>query len=153
MRHRFVFDVSRFFLLLPVPETITVLEAEVDNAGVDLVLVRKNVARHIQMKTLSKNSTGNPYAVAEALDQIDGGCVIWMCYDRKSLKPTAYHFMGNRGPARMESLKAFDKCYKKKGGVRVERKGYRTVKIRDAKYQKLALNQLVSILFDLEQST
>ena len=107
MRHRFVYDVSRLLLLRQEPEFATVLRAEVDDAGVDLVLSFRNIARQIQMKTLAKETTGNPYAVAESLSSIVGGCVVWMCYERETMKPTMYHLMGGRGNALMQDLRQY----------------------------------------------
>lgn len=88
MRHRFVYDVSRLLLQREPPGLVTVLTSEVDNAGVDLVLTFGQITRQIQMKTLAKLSTANPYAVSESLSGLVGGRVIWSCYDRSSLEPT-----------------------------------------------------------------
>jgi hypothetical protein len=148
MRHCFIFDVSRLLLLRQEPEMVTVLRSEVDDAGVDLVMTFETVTRQIQMKTLSKATTPNPYSVAESLSGIIGGCVVWTCYDRETLKPTHYHLMGGRGNAPMRDLAQFPRATKKKNGVKVPREGYRSIKIRDAEFQNLSMEQLVSILFD-----
>jgi hypothetical protein len=148
MRHRFIYDVSRLLLLRQEPELVTVLRSEVDDAGVDLVMTFHDVTRQIQMKTLSKAATPNPYSVAESLSGITGGCVIWTCYDRETLNPTHYHLMGGRGNAPMQDLTQFPQATKKKNGVRVPRAGYRSIKIKDAEWQNLTLEQLVSLLFD-----
>ena len=104
MRHRFVYDVSRLLLLRQEPELVTVLTAEVDDAGVDLVLSFRDITRQIQMKTLAKQTAGNPYAIAESLSSIVGGCVVWMCYDRETLVPTMYHLMAGRGNGLIRNL-------------------------------------------------
>ena len=150
MRHRFVYDVSRLLLLRQEPELATVLRAEVDDAGVDLVLSFRNIARQIQMKTLAKETTGNPYAVAESLSSIVGGCVVWMCYERETMKPTMYHLMGGRGNALMQDLRQYPQATKNKKTGKVPRAGYRSIKIRDADHRRLSLEQLVGILLDLE---
>lgn len=147
MRHRFIYDVSRFLLLRQEPELVTVLRSEVDDSGVDLVMTFRTVTRQIQMKTLAKATTNNPYSVAESLGEILGGCVVWICYDRESLKPTHYHLMGGRGNAPMRDLKLFPQATKKKNGLKVPRDGYRSIRIRDAESKSLSLEQLVSILF------
>ena len=148
MRHRFIYDVSRLLLLRQEPELVTVLRSEVDDAGVDLVMTLRTVTRQIQMKTLAKATTNNPYSVAESLSGIVGGCVVWICYDRGNLKPTHYHLMGGRGNARMRDLTLFPQATKRKSGVKVPRDGYRSIRIRDAEFSKLTLEQLVSTLFD-----
>ena len=150
MRHRFTYDVSRLLLLRQEPELVTVLKAEVDDAGVDLVLTYRKITRQIQMKTLAKKMTNNPYSVAESLGGLAGGCVLWVCYDRDTLKPTGYHLMGARGDAPMQELHQFPQATKKKNGKKVPRAGYRNIKIKDADFRTLTLSELVSILFDIQ---
>ena len=149
MRHRFIFDVSRLLLLRQVPELVTVLRAEVDDAGIDLVLSYRRITRHIQMKTLAKETTGNPYAIAESLSSIGGGCVVWMCYDRNTLEPSMFHFLGATGNALMRDLGQFPQATRNKKGVKIPRPGYRNVKIKDADHRRLSLERLVGILFDI----
>ena len=150
MRRRFIYDVSRLLLLRTESELVTVLRAEVDDAGVDLVMTFRKVTRQIQMKTLAKAKTGNSYAVAESLGGMAGGCVVWMCYDRETLEPTGYHFMGGRGNAPLQDLREFPQATKKKNGIKVPREGYRAIAIRNASFKNVSLRQLLSILFDIE---
>ena len=149
MRHQFICDVSRFLLLLQEPELVTVLRSEVDNSGVDLVMTLRTVTRQIQMKTLAKAKKNNLYSVAESLSGIPGGCVVWICYDRESLKPTQYHLMGGRGNEKMKDLTLFPQAMKKKKVGTVPRVGYRDIAINDAEFQCLTLEQLVAILFGI----
>jgi hypothetical protein len=150
MRHRFIFDISQQMLLRSKePAVVTVLSAEVDNAGVDLVLSFRQVTRQIQMKTLAKRTTSNPYAVAESLSDLPGGCVVWMCYDPKNFTPTVYHFMGGKGNERMNDLRTFPEASKSKRTGKVPRLGYRSIRLRDATYRGLSLQHLVNLLFAL----
>ena len=149
MRHRFVYDVSRLVLQRDPPGLVTVLTSEVDNAGVDVVMTFGQITRQIQMKTLAKTITSNPYAISESLSGLVGGCVVWVCYDRASLEPTCYHMMGGRGDARMRDLMSFPEGTRKKRGIKVSRRGYRNIRIRDAEHRNLSLKELVSIFFDL----
>ncbi len=150
MRHRFIYDVSRQLLRRQEPELVTVLRSEVDEAGVDLVMTFRTVTRQIQMKTLSKDTTTNPYSVAESLSGIVGGCVVWTCYDRETLEPTHYHMMGGCGNAPMSDLTKYPQATKKKSGVKVPRAEYRSIRIRDAEFQNLSLAGLVCTLFDIQ---
>ena len=152
MRHCFIYDVSRLLLLKEKPEIMTVLRSEVDDAGVDLVMTLRKVTRQIQMKTLSKATTPNPYCVAESLSGIVGGCVVWMCYERETLMPIHYHLMGGRGNSPMRDLLQFPQAEKKKNNVKFPREGYRTVRIKDAEFQNLRLEKLTEVLFDLKLS-
>ena len=149
VRHRFIYDVSRQLLLRKEPELVTVLKAEVDDAGIDLVMTFRTINRQIQMKALNRKMKGNPYAVAEALGGMQGACVIWACYDPKTLNPTVYHMMGGRGNAPMQDLCQFPQATRKKNGKKVPREGYRFVKIKDADFRNLTLDHLVNILFDI----
>lgn len=150
MRHRFIYDVSRLLLLRQEPALVTVLRAEVDDAGVDLIMTFRDITRQIQMKTLSRATTPNPYAVAESLRDLPGGCVLWICYKRESLTPIGYHLMGARGNGQMQDLRQFPLATKRKRGEKVPRAGYRNIKIRDANFRSLNLSQLVSVLFDIQ---
>lgn len=107
------------------------------------------ITRQIQLKTLAQTTTTNPYQIAESLSGVVGGCVIWTCYDRETLKPFHYHMMGGRGNAPMPDLSRFAQpIKKKKNGAKEVRHGYRSVRIRDAEHQKLSLERLAEILFD-----
>ena len=127
---------------------VTVLRSEVDDAGVDLVMTLGSVTRQIQMKTLAKMTTNNPYSVAESLGGLIGGCVVWICYDRETFEPTRYHLMGGRGNTPMCDLTAFPQATKKKNGKKVVREGYRSIRIRDAEFRSLGLEELTAVLFD-----
>jgi hypothetical protein len=127
---------------------VTVLRSEVDDAGVDLVMTLGSVTRQIQMKTLAKATTNNPYSVAESLGGLIGGCVVWICYDRESFEPTRYHLMGGRGNTPMRDLAVFPVAKKKKNGKKVAREGYRSIRIRDAEFRNLGLDDLVTVMFD-----
>ncbi len=87
-------------------------------------------------------------AIAESLSSVVGGCVVWMCYDRATLKPTVFHMMGARGNGLMRDLRQFPQATKNKKTGKVPRPGYRNVKIVDADIRRLSLDQLVGILFD-----
>jgi hypothetical protein len=145
MRHRFVYEVSRLLLLREEPEMVRVSTAEVDDAGIDLVMTCRHVTRHIQLKTLANKKTSNHYAIAESLGGMPGGCIVWICYDRETFRPLHYHLMGGRGNNNMRSLSHQPKAKKRSGG---DREGYRKVKIKDAESQKITLGRLVEILFD-----
>src|SRR5882762_9780560 len=139
MRHCFLYEVTRHLLSLPIPQKVTILDSEVDSDGVDVILVWKQISRHIQMKTLSRITTSNPYPIAESLSGLPGACILWMCYDRDTMRPTCYHLMGGRGNAPLRDLSAF-RIYTKKTKVR---QGRRAVRVRDAEHKGLTLRQLI----------
>ena len=147
VRHRFVADVASELWRREPGEPLHILQAEVDIAGIDVVLTYKKIFRHIQLKALSKSYTKNPYAVHDSLGGLPGACVIWICYDSGSLQPSTYHMMGRRGNSKMQSLRRFPIAKSPK--TKKERLGFRAVKIDDAKFRCLSLGNLVELLFDL----
>lgn len=148
MRHGFLFDLSRHLLLLDKPRMVTVLNAEVDDSGVDMVLTLGAVTRHVQMKTLNKVHAPNPYAIAESLFRLPGGCVIWKCYDPKSLRPICYHLLGNPGNEPLGSPGEFPPALRKKQGAWTLRESYVGVKTREANHKSLDLAALAAVLFE-----
>jgi hypothetical protein len=150
LRHRFLFDVSRFLLLRNPPLQVSISRSEVDDSGVDLVLTVGAVTRHIQMKTVATTDRPNEYAIKESLSLLPGGCVIWMCYDRESLQKVVYHLMGGCGNELMPALTTRDQAMKKKkDGTKVPRLGYRAVRMKHASHRNLSLETLVPLLFAL----
>jgi hypothetical protein len=147
LRHGFLFELCRELLLRQVPRRVTILNAEVDDSGVDLVLTCGKVTRHIQMKTLNKTHAPNPYAIARALFDLRGGCVIWTCYDIADLRPTQYHFLGNSGNEVLGDAGQFPKFLKRKAGMKVPREGYVGVRTRDANHKNLGIQDLADLLF------
>ncbi len=102
------------------------------------------------MKTLSKRHAANPYAIAESIFRLPGGCVVWMCYDAATLTPTAYHLLGHPGNAAIGDPKTYPPARRKKGGEWIERERYVDVKTRQANHRDLSLEELATILFDPE---
>ena len=151
LRHAFLFEITRHLLLFDPPLKVSILNAEVDDSGIDLVLALGSVTRHIQMKTLSKTTTRNPYNISRSLFTMPGGCVIWMCYDPATLTTTCYQMLGEPGNKPIDvDLTSLPVGTRRKRGKPVEREEYVQVRIRQAKYRDLSVEQLVQILFDSE---
>jgi len=134
MEHRFLHDIGVELVLRDPPVMINILKAEVDRFGFDLVLSVDSVTRHLQMKTRSGNQTQNPYEISEALWEIPGATVIWMCYDQQTLEPNGYWCLGSPIP---------DKEQFKEG----KRPGFRHVRMRDCPSQNLTISELADLLF------
>lgn len=147
LRHAFVYDLCRHLLLLDPPRMVTVLNAEVDDSGVDLILTVGGVTRPVQMKTLSRPKNGNPYNIAEALFSLPGACVIWTVYDPSTMKVTGYHYLGQGCHEPMGEASCFPQGRRMKGGVWYERVRYRQVKLKDATHLGLNIERLAEILF------
>lgn len=151
-RHAFLFDVCQHLLLQDPPVKVTILNAEVDDSGIDIVMIVGEVTRQIQMKTLNKRDAPNPYNIAESVFNIAGGCVVWLCYDHLSMRPTCYHFLGRAQNQSLGNADRFPVGSRKMGGIRKEKTGYRAVKTKDANHRDLSLGQLVDLLFFKEEA-
>lgn len=154
MRHCFLFEVTRVLLTRNEPQKVAILNAEVDDAGIDIVLALGSVTRHIQLKSLAKKLDGRittvtGYNVAESISSIPGGCVLWLVYDRATMQPLCYHLMGGRGNEMMKPLADAKIATRRKKGIKVERSNYRRVYIRHAEHRNLNIEELIDILFDL----
>jgi hypothetical protein len=149
MRHCFLYEITRHLLSFPEPQMLTILDSEVDSDGVDVILVHRAITRHIQMKTLANQTTNNPYSVAESLSGMAGACILWICYDRETMRPTGYQLMGGRGNAPLQDLTQFPVSQRRKKGQMVPRPGYRAIRIRHAAHRNLQLPALAEVLFDL----
>jgi len=148
-RHGFLFELTQYLLLRNPPVFVTILNAEVDDSGVDLVLNCGSVTRHIQMKTLNKNHAPNPYHIAKTLFLLPGGCVIWTIYDKEKLSISAYHIYGEKGNEKISPDKQQVGATRKKNGEVVSRPGYVHVKTGEADRKGLKIGELADYLFDL----
>jgi hypothetical protein len=148
LRHAFLFALARHLLLLDPPRKLAILNAEVDDSGVDLVLALGGVTRHVQMKTRNRSHAPNAYAIAESLFDLPGGCVVWMNYDAATMEPTGYHFLGRGGNEAMGDAGDYPPSYRKKDGIKIPRLGYRDVKSRQATRKDLTIGKLADALFE-----
>lgn len=147
LKHAFLYDLARVLLLEETPRKVTVLNAEVDDAGVDMVLTCGSITRHVQMKTLNKKRAPNPYAISASLFQLPGGCVIWTCYDPKTMLPSFYHVLCGQGNGNIPGADRFPPASRKRNGERVDRDGYLAVKTSDANHHCLTIEELAITLF------
>jgi len=150
-RHAFLYEISRELLLQDPPRKLTVLNSEVDDSGVDIVLMLGTVTRHVQMKTLNKRMAPNGYNIADSVFQIPGGCVIWLRYDQESMTPVNYHFFGKQGNGILGNQDDFEVGRRKKGSTWVDRPGYRWVKTSHATHKDRSISELCAILFGEEE--
>ncbi len=146
-RHAFLFDVCQYLSLKEPPIKVTILNAEVDDSGIELVLNVGEVIRQIQMKTLNKRDAPNPYNIADSVFSIAGGCVIWMCYNHLDMRPTRYHLLGGPQNNCMRNASNFPIGKKQVKGKKVDRAGYRHVKTKEANQRDLTLAKLMDLLF------
>ncbi len=134
LEHRFLYDVGKHLLLAKKPGVLNVLKSEVDMFGIDLVLATHNQTVHIQMKTRSGKPTGSPFNLSEQLWKLPRAGTIWMLYDTGTFEPTSYSVLGFPMPA----INGFKKS---------DRRGFRSVKMRQANHRHLTIGAVTDLLF------
>ena len=150
-QHHFIYEVAKHLVNRDPMEYLTILKAEVDDDGIDLILKTAKVTRHIQLKTLGKRNTGGKYQIKETLSKLPGGCVIWICYDPEDIyNPFCYHFLGKRGNGRFVDLSQYPQALKRakdKEGNPIDRTGYRNIRLQDTQNRSWKLEKLVDHMF------
>lgn len=129
------------------PRKMTILKAEVDSEGYDLVLACGQSVRYVQLKTLGRSISPVNYSVKASLAELPGGCVLWLCFDQDTLKVTHFHLLAALPNQPMGAMLPSDQAQKLKKGKKVQRPGYVYVKTRDANHRYLSASQLALALF------
>ncbi|WP_139362388.1 hypothetical protein [Hymenobacter sp. CRA2] len=135
LEHRFLYDLSKE-LVLQRGDKLNILKAEVDAFGFDLVLSTDRRTIHVQMKTRSTKPPGNGYDLAESLWALTNAYAVWMLYRPDNLEPINYYCL-DCSTSDYATFKISD------------RQARRSVKMQEATYQALTLQQLLQILFPI----
>jgi hypothetical protein len=150
-QHHFIYEVARSLVSRSPSDFVSVLNAEVDDDGIDLILKTTTVTRYVQLKTISKRNSGGNYQIKETLSKLNGGCIVWICYSPSdSYTPFCYHFMGHHGNESFFDLSGYPEALKRgvdDTGVREPRVGYRNIRLKDANNRSLTMVQLADCLF------
>jgi hypothetical protein len=102
IEHIFIGDVLRTLWLHGVTD-VEILRPEFDAHGYDVVMVRGNVVRHIQLKTQS----GGKVSVGQALAEKPSGCVIWIDLDKKTLEMGPFMWFGGAPGSPLPDVSGF----------------------------------------------
>ena len=89
----FLGDLLRRFWVEGVRD-LEVLRSDVDAWGYDIVLARRGMMRHIQLKASKRNGSTRAVPVNGGLQDKPGGCVVWMMYDPSTLAIGPYLWFG-----------------------------------------------------------
>lgn len=153
-RHQLLADLMRALLLSGSPQRVTILSAEVDSEGYDLVLSCGASTGYVQFKVLGKGTTSVKYTIKASLADLPGACVLWLCYDEATLRTTHYHLLAGEPGDPLGSLLPTSTAQRKRNGEVVARHGYVHVRIKDANHPHLGIDELAVALFgplDAEQ--
>lgn len=74
---------------------IETLKPQVDDAGYDLILEANGVVRHVQLKSSHNGSSTSEVKVSLDLAKKPSGCVVWLWFDKATLRLGPFLFFGN----------------------------------------------------------
>lgn len=135
---------------------LQVFQAEVDDAGFDLVLGCEGAVRYIQIKQVhSGKSANNKFSVRLDFSQLPGSCVIVIVHDAESLAAKHCLFFGGRPDEPMPPIEG-GRAPKSPGrrsaeGKRKIREHYREVP-RNRFLGPHTIHELVDLLFPKAQT-
>ena len=147
--HLLLQELMHELLMTEHPRRLTVLKAEVDSEGYDLVLACGPTLRYVQFKTLGRRASPVNYSIKASLADLPGGCVLWLCYDQESLTRTHYHLLAGAPGEPLGTLLPSSQAQKRKNGEWVKRDGYVHVKTKDANHKNINVTQLAHALFGI----
>ena len=83
---------------------VEVLQAEIDNAGYDIVLDCNGILRHIQLKSSFRGATTSRVNINLNLAGKSSGCVIWIWFDPESMDLGPFLWFGGSAGAPLPPL-------------------------------------------------
>jgi hypothetical protein len=128
---------------------IETLKPQVDDAGYDLVLEANGIVRHVQLKSSHNGSSTADVRVNLDLARKPSGCVVWLWFDKNSLRLGPFLFFGNAPGLPLPSLSELKIAKHTKAnalGLKNERPNVRV--IRKNRFEHLSsIDDLVLRLF------
>jgi hypothetical protein len=149
--HVLLKDLMQALLLSDEPRRMTVLHAEVDSEGYDLVLACGPTLRYVQFKARGGSITAFKYSIKASMTQLPGACVLWLLYDPGSLERTCYYLLAGEPGEILGDLLPTSVAHRNKGGQKVDRSGYVNAQMRDANHVRLSPSALAEALFGSHQ--
>jgi hypothetical protein len=125
LEYRFLADLTAALLMCGIP--FEILRPEVDARGHDLVIEAGGVLRHIQLKGLGEGGRRSDFTLHQGLTSRPSACVIATVYDRTTLQPTGYRWLG--GPPGVPIRQLGDRLAHHTRGAKGERPDHRTVRL------------------------
>lgn len=102
VEHLFIGAALRTFWQAGVTD-VEVLRSEADSFGYDLVMSRKKIVRHIQLKTSKSDGKADAQKISLTLGEKPSGCVIWILVTEK-LEFDSFLWFGGRPGAPLPSI-------------------------------------------------
>ncbi|MGR0480818.1 MAG: hypothetical protein ACTFAL_05275 [Candidatus Electronema sp. V4] len=136
------------------PIAAEVMKPQVDDAGYDIIIEVNSVLRHIQLKSSFIGAKTRSQKIHLQLRKKTSGCVIWICFDRDTLKLGPFLWLGGEPGKPLPDISNFKVARHTKGdatGRKAERPMLRVVpkgRFREIK----TITELVEVLFgDIKQ--
>ena len=150
LRHAFLAELSCLVWKNDPFDSLKISNAEVDDAGYDVVLARGNVVRHIQLKQAHDKKTPQKFSVRVSFATLPGSCIVVISHALTDLTPTSYAFYGSKPVEPMPYIEAHSTTRapgrRNADGGRVLRARYRDVPFSRFK-RGLTAKELLDELF------
>lgn len=109
---------------------LEVAKPEVDSRGYDVIVERRGVVRHIQLKASHNEAVARSQKLHVGLAEKPSGCVVWVQFDSETMRLGPYLFFGESAGLPLPPLDDFKVGRHTKGdasGVKGERPDIRLV--------------------------
>jgi hypothetical protein len=150
VRHAFLAELAGEVWRDDPHEPLGISNAEVDDAGYDLVLERDATIRRIQLKQAHDKKIPKKFSVRVEFATHPGSCIVVVAHSLLDLKPTSYSFYGSAPTEPMPYVEAHRTTAapgrRKADGSRILRIRYRDVPFSRFK-KNLSMRQLIRELF------
>ena len=107
LKHAFLWRVYSELWRRDPSTRLLVFDSEIDDSGFDVVLTVGSYTRHLQLKCSIVGSKTQSVTLRQSLCDLQGGSVIWMEYDRSTLKVQKYHLFAYSNPLEPLSFTKF----------------------------------------------
>lgn len=150
LRHRLLADLCSELWRRNCFATLQIFNAEVDNAGFDIVLKLGKWFRYVQLKQAHQDKKPPHCSVRLSFSELAGSCVVLMSYSLRDLSITRYRFFGEGPTSPMKPIREFRPSIapgrRNADGERHIRHHYRNVPI--SRFRTCSnINQLFELLF------
>ena len=125
-----------------------VLHGICDRDGYDVVIEAAGIVRHIQLKSRVQGGKNSKFDIAIRLADKPSGCAILIGWDRNTIRPTGFRFLGGAPGQPLDELGYKVTTHSRYNGqlTKGRRPAYRSVSI--GRFDKMAtLDMLVDRLF------
>ncbi|WP_145930656.1 hypothetical protein [Acidihalobacter prosperus] len=154
LRHAFLAELASHVWMEDPRERLTILTAEVDDSGCDLIIERDVMVRRIQLKQAHDEKKPRKFSVRVEFAMYPGACIVVVHHSLRDIKPTSYSFYGQGLDQEMPYIEAHRTTVsagrRTASGERIPRLRYRDALFSKFK-QNLSMAQLMIELFPNDQ--